>query len=78
MMKLAGREDGRLRQEIIKVDHDLNNLKEQKNISEVSPNIGSSIMYQTVVVSLRCYSVLYIYFIRSGCLNCCCLFVLFF
>ena len=36
MLKLAIGEDGRLRQEIIKVDHDLGNLKEQKNVSEVS------------------------------------------
>ena len=61
MMKLAGREDGRLRQEIIKVDHDLNNLKEQKNISEVSPCISCSITCRTVVVSLSCYSILHIY-----------------
>ena len=40
MLKLAIGEDGRLRQEIIKVDHGLNNLKEQKNVSEVSQVAG--------------------------------------
>ena len=43
MLKLAIGEDGRLRQEIIKVDHGLNNLKEQKNVSEVGHAVISAL-----------------------------------